>query len=343
MEKRVVFLKSYQKKFIEYVKRKTELTWKELGYKLEVNYATLKRSYKYEYCSLPYKLFTRICKLTNTSKQFMLNKYKAKIIKFIPIIGRKCFGESRIKLPELIKNNPNQNEIKLDTSEINLTKKDKEKRIVLPNKLTPLLAEEMGMHYGDGFLSSKRKEYRLKGNKKDEREYYDKHIIKLYKTLFNLNLNIKEYESTYGFELASKAFWEFKNKVLKIPSGRKDHIDFPKIIDFNNKEILKAFIRGIFDTDGSVCFRNKYKSKNYYPNISITLNSEKLIKGIHKALEILGLKPRMCVDKRGYWRIDLNGYKRLERYEKLIGWSNPKHLKKIKAWKQLYPNLVWRC
>jgi hypothetical protein len=43
--------------------------------------------------------------------------------------------------------------------------------------------------------------------------------------------------------------------------------------------------------------------------------------------------------KAGYWHIHLNGYKRLEKYLKLIGWSNSKHLNKIKKWKFSYPEI----
>lgn len=338
MEKRVVFLKNYQRKFIEFIKRKTKLNWRELGYKLEVKTSTLRISYRYKYCNLPFKLFKKACKLLNLLENFILNKYKAKIIEFKPIIGRKCIGESRTKLPKLTETNFNQKEIILDLSKINYSNEDKRRNIILPNRLTPLLAEEMGMHYGDGFLSKRRNEYRLKGNK-DEKEYYDKHIANLYKTLFGLNLNIKEYETTYGFEISSKALWEFKNKVLNIPAGRKNNIDFPKIINFNNKEILASFLRGIFDTDGSVSFKSGYGLKSYYPRILLSLKSKKLIDGIHKALEVLGLKPKTYFNKSGYWGINLNGYQRLAKYEGLIGWSNPKHLKKVKAWKQTYPKL----
>ena len=35
----------------------------------------------------------------------------------------------------------------------------------------------------------------------------------------------------------------------------------------------------------------------------------------------------------------MNGYERLEKYSKLIGWSNPKNWDKIIKWKKQYPEL----
>ncbi len=196
----------------------------------------------------------------------------------------------------------------------------------------------MGMHYGDGFLSKRKNEYRLKGNK-NEREYYDKFIRRLYKNLFNLNINLKEYKDTYGFEIASRGIWTFKNKILGIPAGRKDNIKLPDVIKVNNKDILSAFIRGLFDTDGCVCFTKRYGNYvNYYPNITLTLKSKDLIFEVAGILEMLGLNPKVS-ENYTYWRIDLYGYKRLEKYSKIIGWSNPAKINKIKKWKNTYPSL----
>ena len=207
----------------------------------------------------------------------------------------------------------------------------------LPNKLTPELAEEIGMHIGDGFLSKRKNEYRLKGSK-NEKNYY-KHIGRLYKALFNLDLNIRDYSDTHGFEIASKGLWKFKNKILGIPAGRKNNIELPHVIKINNINILTSFIRGVFDTDGSIYFRTNYGFEKYYPSLQIVMLSKKLILGIGEILSMLGFNPYIYNSKEGYWHIHLNGYKRLEKYSKLVGWSNSKHLNKVKKWKFSYPEI----
>jgi len=338
MEKRVVFPKDKQKEFILDSRNSLNLKWSEFEERLGLKRQALEKAYRYEYCSFPKKLFTKICQLRGLSEKDVLKKYDACIRNLIPIAGRKVFGENRTKLPETkitFKNSAPS----FDVSSIKLSKYDKEKNLKLPNKLTPELAEEIGMNIGDGFLSNKKKEYRLKGNK-NERDYYDGFIKDLYKKLFNLDLNLKEYETTYGFELYSEAFWSFKNKILGIPAGRKNSINLPDIIKVSDRDILTSFIRGLFDTDGSISFTRNYDNYiNYYPTISLTLKSKDLMFGIAEILTMLGLEPKIYPAAFDCWRIDLNGYNRLAKYSRLIGWSNPKKKDKVLKWKNKYPEL----
>lgn len=338
MEKRVVFPKGKQKEFIAESKKELSIIWPEFSQKISLNENTLKTSYKYGYCNFPYNSFIKICKLRNLLEKEILDNYKAKLVYFDPlaVIGRKAFGERRTRLPEININFKSKPSI-FDNSKIELSRYDKIRRLKFPEKLTPELAEEIGMSIGDGFLSNRKYEYRLKGNK-NEREYYNSFIKPLYKKLFNLDLNIREYETTYGFELVSKGFWSFKKKVLGIPSGRKDNITIPEIIKVSDIDILTSFIRGLFDTDGSVSFIKKYEFGSYYPVISISFKSKGLIIEVMEILQMLGLEPK--ISKRDpYWQLYLNGYERLEKYSKLIGWSNPKHWEKVIKWKKQYPEL----
>nr|MBI4156093.1 LAGLIDADG family homing endonuclease [Candidatus Woesearchaeota archaeon] len=342
MQKRAVFPKDKQKEFILKIKKDLGLTWIKLAEKLKVNNSTLKRSYRYEVCSLPYPLFLDLCNLINWQPKRVEKEYDIKIVKLNPINNipnnKGIFKKSRTKLPNTdikFQNKP----IKLNLSLINLSSVDIKKNLKLPSILTPDLAEEVGMHYGDGFLSDNKFEYRLKGNK-NEQDYYDLFIKPLYKKLFNIELNIKEYETTYGFELYSKGFWEFKSKSLKISPGRKNNIRLSKLIKVNDIKILTSFIRGIFDTDGCVSFISRYGFKNYYPTISIALSSKDLIDGIEEILIMLGFNPCKYKNKNGYWYIYLYGYERFKRYQKLIGWNNPKNLRKIDKWKNSYGNLI---
>lgn len=338
MEKRVIFPKWKQKEFLLFSKKELKLTWPEFAKKLNVNRKTLEKPYRYEMCSLPYITFIKIIKLRKLLRKDILKRYEAKVIDFIPVMGRSSFGERRVKLPvlKIIYKNPIP---KFNTSQIEISKYDEYKNLKFPDKLTPDLAEEIGIHVGDGFLSKRKNEYRLKGNKHDEKDYYNSFIKNLYKKLFNLDLNIREYETTYGFELCSLGFWEFKNKILKLPAGRKDNMKLPEIVKVNDRNVLCAFIRGVFDTDGYITFKSRYGFKKYYPDIGIAMLSRDLINGIAEILHMLGLKPYKYQDKLGYWHITLNGYDRLEKYYKLVGWHNPKHLRKVKEWKRLYPQL----
>ncbi len=196
------------------------------------------------------------------------------------------FAIPRIKL-EPLEINPNYALHKLGNN-IKLSSTDKKKGLVFPEYLPLELAEEIGIHYGDGFLSNKKSDFRVKGHKIDERDYYLNFIKPLYRSLFNIELNLKEYETTYGFELYSKALCEFKTKVVKIQPGRKDNIILPELIKNNCIQIKMAFIRGLFDTDGNVDFSSRYGRKNYYPIISVWQKSEKLVLEVVEILRELG-------------------------------------------------------
>lgn len=242
--------------------------------------------------------------------------------------SRKFLSEPRITFKKT--------DLNLDLSPVTYSNKDIEKNLVFPEKITPLLAEEIGMHVGDGFLSSKKFEYRLKGSKIDEREFYSNFIAPLYKELFNLNVKITEYAESFGFEVYSKALWTFKNKVLGIPAGPKTRIRVPEVVKVKDTEILTSFIRGYFNTDGSLSFLSKYGYPSYYPLISAASVSELLIKEVAEILEMLGFNPRLSLNDK-YWTVQLYGYENFAKYYSLINWSSPKYLDKIARWRESYP------
>ncbi len=337
MNKRVNFFKGYQKKFINDFKKQFNFSWNEFAKKLKINSNTLSKSYMFELCDIPYDIFKKIIKISNKSEEEILKKYYAKIKEESLIIGRKCFGEQR-KILYPIKISFKNKNLKLDTSQINYSKFDIIKKIKFPRKLTPALAEEIGMQFGDGFLSAKRYDYRLKGNPKDEKEYYKNYIKPLFKKLYNLDLNLKESYKSFGFELYSQALWEFKTKVIGIKPGRKEKISIPSTLKVNDEKILCSFIRGLFDTDGSLCFKTKYGYESYYPEIGISLISKHLIKEVGEILKMLGFNPGIYFNNK-YGRISIYGINALKKYENLIGWSSQKNLKRLNDWKKRYPQL----
>lgn len=337
MKKRVQFAEGKQKDFFKNLKEKTNLSWKELSNQLNVNESTLSKAYRFGFCDIPYSLFINALELINKNERDALKDYNAKVINELVIIGRKVFGE-RKKLLKPIKIDYKNNRLDLDTSKVNFSKYDIKRKIKLPRKLTPELAEEIGMHFGDGFLSKSRFEYRLKGNQNNEREYYQDYIKPLFKILYNIEITPKDFKDSYGFELKSKAIWEFKTKVIKIKSGKKDDLCIPEILKVNNTEILSAFLRGLFDTDGSLRFKSQYGYEKYYPVIELSLLSKNIIKEVGAILNMFGFNIWLGFNDK-YGRISLSGISNFQRYEKLIGWSSPKNLNKVNDWKKQYPEL----
>lgn len=248
------------------------------------------------------------------------------------------FGRSKIILAPVDIRFENSN-LELDLSLADYSEYDRERGTDLPKRITPQLAEEIGMHLGDGFLSRQSNIYRLKGSYLDEREFYQDFVRPLYKEIFNLEVEVRDYRTSYGFEIASKALWTFKTKVLKIPAGRKTTIRVPEVIKVKNQEVLAGFLRGYFDTDGCLSFISQYGYRSYYPVISAASISEFLIKDVADILSMFGLRPRISYN-RECWSVWLSGYANFFRFKELIGWNSKKYVDKISAWKTRYPDLA---
>lgn len=218
---------------------------------------------------------------------------------------------------DYFKNTP----IRLRTNNISFSNTDKKKEIKFPNKMSKELAEEIGIHLGDGCMSYNRNYFSVKTNKKEER-YVTEFLFPLYKKIYNLDLKLIRLESVSGFEIYSKALCEFKNKSLGIPYGEKVHrIKVPEtVLKTKNKEIYQAFIRGLFDTDGCISI-----VKEDYPVIAIMIRSEELIKKVSEMLTMMGFIPNYTKE-----RIYINGNVMLKKWIKEINSNNPVKIEKLK-------------
>ena len=214
-------------------------------------------------------------------------------------------------------------EICLNLKDINYTSNDLKKKIIFPNKITSELAEEIGIHLGDGCLSKNRNYFSVKTNKKEDG--YMRYLFQLYKKLYNLDLKLMVLPSVVGFEIYSKALCEFKNKVLGLPYGEKIHrIKVPKsILDTKNKEVYYALLRGLFDTDGCICIVKR--NNKDYPIISLCIKSKKLILQVNDILKRLGYIP--FHNKQS---IVLSGIVMFKKWVREIGSNNPKNIKKLR-------------
>lgn len=198
-------------------------------------------------------------------------------------------------------------------------------------KLCPKLAEEIGIHLGDGTLSKKPYYFSVRGDLKEE-SYYTDFMLPLYKELYNIEPPLLKRSFACGFEISSKMMREFKNRVLGITIGTKTYrAKVPTcIMESKNKEIMHSFLRGLFDTDGCYYFHKK----NRYPVISLCVKSKELINKVSEIITLLGFSPYLY--SKGY-TIHLNGIPQFRKWIKEIGSHNPKHLKRIENIKNTLP------
>ncbi|MFH1376760.1 MAG: LAGLIDADG family homing endonuclease [Candidatus Woesearchaeota archaeon] len=209
-------------------------------------------------------------------------------------------------------------------------------------RITKKLAELCGIIVGDGCITYYKKngDYKVEifGDYK-ELEYHS-YIKTLFKEIFNKEPKTKLNKDGISLCLHSK---EVLDKLigLGIPIGKKkDVIRIPPKI-MSNKGLTKCFIRGLADTDFSVCFKKGGRIKNSYPRITVEMHSKKLIKDIKLSLESLGITCYYYERTRNTpfgifqsYSLDINGNKKFEKWMRLIGFKNKKHLSKIEFWKK---------
>lgn len=236
--------------------------------------------------------------------------------------------------------------MELDLSSIELSKYDTERGIILPPEITEDLAYLCGVLAGDGYiapLTDTKHKYNIIccGNPKDETEFYYKIIIPLFYKLFNIKLIARiRSDGTIKVIIGSKGVHTFLTKIIKLPQGEKyNSLSIPELF-LNDEKLIISFIRGVFDTDGCICFKKRYKNAPYYPVISLCSKSYRFIREISDELKILGFrvgtynyKVKDDRFKLGYnliSRIDLYGQYNFVLWNNFVKFSSPKHLSKIK-------------
>lgn len=221
----------------------------------------------------------------------------------------------------------------------------KKSQISFPEELTSELAEETGIHIGDGsmnFYKVKNKMkglYQLRGHINDDKEHYDQRIKDLYKKIYGLKISLREMQSTgvYGFQIWSNDLVDFKHKRLGLALGPKTKIFLPRVF-LKNQDFIAPMLKGIFDTDG--CLYLEKKNKKLYPRIEFKTVSDTLSTQIKNCLENLGLRAtRYCLlRKEKNWNdiytVAIRGEKMLNKFFDIIRPANPKHIKKFNLYFQ---------
>jgi len=194
-----------------------------------------------------------------------------------------------------------------------------------------LLAEYLGIITGDGCLSLSRPSAKGTGNKYyificghsiDDADYL-RQVKQMTKDLFNKEVNIitKSSENCSFIKFSNKNV--FYQLAEYIPIGKKyNSIRIPNEILTSN-ELFYAFIKGYFDTDGTIIH-----VRDNYPRLEIKSKSHSLLNQALTKLRQLGFYGSLskCAE---CFRLELAGHKNFKRWLKLIGFRNKKHLNKV--------------
>ena len=234
-----------------------------------------------------------------------------------------------------------------EKEEIKLTLPEIKKGIWIPKNISEDLAYLSGILVGDGHIRIRldKHDYIIKcvGNPKDEKELYHQVIGPCIERVFGFKpiIRYQDQNTTYGFVFRSKNIVLYLTKIIGLVHGKKDqNLGIPFAIK-QKPELLIPFIRGLFDTDGCICFKKRYKLYPNYPVISLSSQSKKLIQEVSFILKSLGFKLVETYDYKrddnrminGYTiinRIEMNGRTNFEKWLSTINFYSPKHLEKIK-------------
>lgn len=204
------------------------------------------------------------------------------------------------------------------------------------------LSELCGILVGDGSVhcNAKNGDYRINiSGGYDELEYYE-YVRSLFEKVFRKTPKLKFNKDGISLYMNSKQIVDVLLNI-GLPSGKKrDVVEIPKEI-MSNPTLCFCFLKGLADTDFSVCFKKGGRLKNSYPRIQIEMSSKLLMENVSVFLKNSGFVHTYYFAKRttnfgtfDSYRIDINGRKNFYLWMEKIGFRNRKHVKKIEFWEK---------
>ncbi len=218
-------------------------------------------------------------------------------------------------------------------SKMNTAFKSKKTVIIKKNVF---LAEFLGILFGDGHVGKYQTTITL--DSQTDAEYIDFVVANIQKH-FHITPGTRKRKGARAIEICVSSV-AFSQQMVRygMKEGNKIKKGF-RIPDwiFGSQIYLKVFIRGLFDTDGSVYMDRKIvNGKRYiYSGIAITSASADLRTDIVHALQQLGFSPT-CTAKQN--SIFLRTRKDVKSYFSKVASHNPKHCVRY----ELFQKEMWQ-
>lgn len=203
-------------------------------------------------------------------------------------------------------------------------------------KLTSELAEFIGIMSGDGYMNHYSNGHyfiEIVGHSENDLEYHKKYIAGLVERLFAIRptLVFKKGQNTLCSRISSKRIFCILEN-LGFPKGKKDKLNIPPWIS-KNKTFFLSFLRGLYDTDGSIILRTRGQH-----SISLGLKNKSLILQIKHFLEEIGYFVAYYEgtqwDKRGFnskmFCIRINQKRLFNKFKNDVDSSNPYKIQRLK-------------
>ncbi len=191
------------------------------------------------------------------------------------------------------------------------------------------LAEFVGIVLGDGGISNYQITVTL--NSIDDGEYL-KFVQKLVENLFEIPTGTYFHNGSIACRIviSRTGLISYLTQKIGLKRGNKvrQQVDIPRWIKKDKKYSI-ACVRGLIDTDGCVIIHRYFsKRKRYlYKKVGFKNHSCPLLKSVSNMLSDLKIEHRIMKSGRD---VRIEAKKDVERYFRLVGTNNPKHLKRYK-------------
>lgn len=209
------------------------------------------------------------------------------------------------------------------------------------------LAELCGIHAGDGWLGSGT--YEVGYGTSIKEEAYFQRVFNLYDKVFDFKRNAKYRILRRGapynsieLRIASKQIQNFLIK-LGFPKGEKlRKLRIPKCA-YKNVETMRAFLRGLNDTDGTLHWRKSVN--NFYLIISWLTASEPFAFQVKTLLEKLGYRPSIYFRHQrsnngmgglGTWCVSIHRKGDVKHYLMQISFRNETRIKQFSKKRDIF-------
>jgi DNA-binding Xre family transcriptional regulator len=290
-DKRAIIDKKILKKILIDIKKEQKVSWKDLAKKIGFSEQSISHDWLVEKSTIPLLTLKKILKMNKKiNKKDILSHVKT----ISPFWGQK-FANG----------------------------KEKAKKIKIPKRDGPELAEFYGIMLGDGCLFSNLKGLSVTGDKILEKDYFKKYLNNLIYNLFGLYPKFYSSSKTRTMRcvLYSKNVVSYLSEI-GFPVGFKKNLKIPSFIK-KNKENLLCCLRGLMDTDGSL---SAHPHSRIMIHLSIT--SETLRNDVSSILTNLKIKP--SIFNKGIMLYSKNAI----RFCETIGFSNLKNNTKYRIFKK---------
>ena len=307
--------------FFNKIKSITSLSWNNLAKIIQTNRSTLDAYRKGKLCIPENRFLKFLSLLTFEQQQLFLQE-----IYYKP----KNWGQ---RLGGIITSKKYSNNIDRIRHLALSSKKDYVKyefNITMP--LSEELCEFIGAVIGDGFTNQYRGAYEMQiaGDRLLDKNYYFTRLKPICENLFHITPKITENRNGLRLTIYSKRLFQMLTQRFKIPAGVKAYTVFiPDEIVLLGNNYLYATLRGMFDTDGGIGFDKRKIYSEPYIRINYTSSSKKLIKQTSEILNQNNI-PHSVHSKTSAQMIQINGRNNTSQFMSKIGFSNKRHLDKIK-------------